>query len=244
MNQWLHGAWVPWFDAPHNHWCIGAKVHVIALASRKGGVGKTTLASHLAVAAEAAGVGLVGLMDTDPQGGLAGWWNARAAETPEWVDPAGGLTAAVEGCRKAGFGVLLIDTPPSLSDTIAEVLAVADLVVVPVRPSPNDLRAIGGTVDLAEAAGKPMVFVINQATARARITTQAAIALSQYGAVSPVMIHARVDFATSMTDGRTAGELDPTSKSGGEVAALWTYLQSRLTEGEKRHGASRRRHAA
>jgi len=209
-------------------WCSGAKVHVLALASRKGGAGKTTLASHLAVAAEAAGAGPVALIDTDPQGGLAGWWNARAATTPEWIDPAGNLPAAVSGCRTAEYRTLLIDTPPSLSDTIAEVLALADLIVVPVQPSPNDLRAVGGTVELAAAAGKPMVFVINRATARARITTQAAIALSQYGAVSPVMIHSRVDFATSMTDGRTAVELDPASKSAGEVTELWAYLQSRL----------------
>jgi len=132
----------------------------------------------------------------------------------------------------AGYRTLLVDTPPSLSETIAEVLALADLIVVPVQPSPNDLRAVGGTVELAAASGRPMVFVINRATARARITTQAAIALSQYGAVAPVVIHARVDFATSMTDGRTAAEIDSASKSAGEVAALWDYLQNRLIEGD------------
>jgi len=202
------------------------------LASRKGGAGKTTLASHLAVQAQASGAGPVALIDTDPQGGLAGWWNARAASTPEWIEPAGGLPAAIAGCRAAGYRTLLVDTPPSLSETIAEVLALADLIVVPVQPSPNDLRAVGGTVELAAASGRPMVFVINRATARARITTQAAIALSQYGAVAPVVIHARVDFATSMTDGRTAAEIDSASKSAGEVAALWDYLQNRLIEGD------------
>jgi len=205
---------------------------VLALASRKGGAGKTTLASHLAVQAQASGAGPVALIDTDPQGGLAGWWNARAASTPEWIEPAGGLPAAIAGCRAAGYRTLLVDTPPSLSETIAEVLALADLIVVPVQPSPNDLRAVGGTVELAAASGRPMVFVINRATARARITTQAAIALSQYGAVAPVLIHARVDFATSMTDGRTAAEIDSASKSAGEVAALWDYLQNRLIEGD------------
>jgi len=205
---------------------------VLALASRKGGAGKTTLASHLAVQAQASGAGPVALIDTDPQGGLAGWWNARAASTPEWIEPAGGLPAAIAGCRAAGYRTLLVDTPPSLSETIAEVLALADLIVVPVQPSPNDLRAVGGTVELAAASGRPMVFVINRATARARITTQAAIALSQYGAVAPVVIHARVDFATSMTDGRTAAEIDSASKSAGEVAALWDYLQNRLIEGD------------
>jgi chromosome partitioning protein len=181
-------------------------------------------------------------MDTDPQGGLAGWWNARAASKPEWIDPVGSLPEAIAVCRTAGYGTLLIDTPPSLSDTIAEVLALADLVLVPVQPSPNDLRAVGGTVELAAASGKPMVFVINRATPRARITTQAVIALSQYGAVSPVVIHARMDFATSMTDGRTAAELDPASKAAGEVAELWAYLRTRLNQGDS-HATFRTRAA-
>ena len=145
-------------------------MHVIALASRKGGAGKTTLASHLAVAAEAAGAGPVALVDTDPQGGLAGWWNARPAETPRWIDPAGGLPATVTAARAAGYGVLVIDTPPSVAETIAGVIAVSDLVVIPVRPSPNDLRAIGGTIELARRVRKRMVFVVSQATPRARIT--------------------------------------------------------------------------
>jgi chromosome partitioning protein len=68
------------------------------------------------------------------------------------------------------------------------------------------------------------------------ITAEAAIALSQYGTVAPVMIHHRVDFATSMTDGRSAGELDPAAKSATEIADLWTYLETRLTQGA-RHAA-------
>lgn len=206
-------------------------MHVIALASRKGGAGKTTLASHLAVEAEAAGAGPVAVVDTDPQGGLAGWWNARQADTPKWIDPVHGLPAAVTAARAAGYGVLLIDTPPSIAETISGVIEVSDLVVIPVRPSPNDLRAVGGTIELARRARKRMVFVVNQATQRARITAEAAIALSQHGTVAPVMVHSRVDFAASMTGGGTVGELDPESRSAAEVRALWTYLRNLLTEG-------------
>jgi chromosome partitioning protein len=176
-------------------------------------------------------------MDADPQGGLAGWWNVRSANEPVFLDTAKGLKAAITAARRAGFQAVMIDTPPSLSETIAEVLTLADLVVIPVRPSPNDLRAVGGTVELAAQAGKPMVFVINQATAQARITAEAAIALSQHGTVAPVMIHHRVDFATSMTDGRSAGELDPAAKSATEIAELWTYLNSRLIQGASKHAA-------
>ncbi len=201
---------------------------VVVLASRKGGPGKTTFSSHLAVEAERAGAGRVAIADTDPQGGLAAWYNARAAETPLFVDVSKGLPAAVEACRSGGVDLLFIDTPPTVTETIAAVVAHADLVVIPVRPSPNDLRAVGGTVEICRQAAKPMVFVVNQVTPRARITAEAAIALSQHGTVAPVMVASRVDFATSMTDGRTAGELDPSSRSAAEISELWTYLANRL----------------
>lgn len=203
-------------------------MQVIVLASRKGGAGKTTLSSHLAVEAERAGAGTIALADTDPQGGLAAWFNARRAETPVFVDVGAGLPAAIKACRAGGIDVLFVDTPPSVTETISAVIGYADLVVVPVRPSPNDLRAVGGTVELVSRAKKRLVFVVNQVTPRARITAEAAIALSQHGTVAPSMLASRVDFATSMTDGRTAGELDPHSRSAAEVAALWTYLATRV----------------
>lgn len=210
-------------------------MQVIALASRKGGAGKTTLSSHLAVEAERAGAGRVALADTDPQGGLAAWFNARAAATPVFVDLTPGLQAAIAACKRGGVDLLFVDTPPSVAETISSVIARSDLVVIPVRPSPNDLRAVAGTVELVTRARKPMVFVMNQVTPRARITGEAAIALSQHGTVAPSMLASRVDFASSMTDGRTAGELDATSRSAAEVAALWAYLASRLN-GASRNG--------
>src|SRR6185295_13156429 len=100
---------------------------------------------------------------------------------------------------------------------------------VPTRPSPHDLRAVGATVDIAERHGKPLIFVVNGATARAKITGEAAVALSQHGTVSPVTIHHRVDFAASMVDGRTVGEVMPKSASSKEVGELWAYIQERLS---------------
>ena len=203
-------------------------MRTVVLASRKGGVGKTTLAAHLAVEAERAGAGRVALADTDPQGGLAGWFNVREAQTPVFVDVGPGLSAAMSACRRGGVDLLIIDTPPSVTETIAEVVGHSDLVIVPVRPSPNDLRAVGGTVALVLKARRPMVFVVNQVIPRARLTAEAAIALSQHGTVAPTMVASRVDFAASMTDGRTAAELDSSSRSAAEIAALWAYIFSRM----------------
>jgi chromosome partitioning protein len=207
----------------------------IVLASQKGGAGKTTLAGHIAVQAERAGGGPVALVDADPQGSLAGWWNERAAETPVFVETSlARLHYDVGRMRDQGIRLLVIDTPPAITATIAEVVALADLVVVPTRPSPHDLRSVGRTVDLVEQYGKPLVFVINGAHPTARITNQAVFALSQHGTLAPSIIHQRTDFASSMIDGRTVMELATRSRSAGEIETLWEYLRSRLDQGVQR----------
>jgi chromosome partitioning protein len=202
---------------------------VVVFASQKGGSGKTTLSGHLAVEAERVGDGPVALIDTDPQGSLAKWWNARAASTPAFAHTSiAELDRCVEHLKSLGFKLIIVDTPPAVTETIASVVARADLVVVPTRPSPHDLRAVGPTVDIVESLKKALVFVINSATPRARITSETAVALSQHGVVAPVTLHHRVDFAASMIDGRTVGDIRPDSKSAKEVTSLWMYLRERF----------------
>jgi chromosome partitioning protein len=204
-------------------------MQVLAVTSQKGGSGKTTLAGHLAVAAERAGAGPVALVDTDPQGSLSDWWNARAADTPSFVQTfVSRLAVDIQKMRTLGQKLLIIDTPPAITSTIRQVIELSDLVLIPTRPSPHDLRAAGPTVELAERLGKPLVFVINGATPRARITSEAAIALSQHGTLAPSIIHHRTDFAASMIDGRTVMELSGSSRSGGEITRLCDYLLDRL----------------
>lgn len=209
-------------------------MQVITMASQKGGSGKTTLAGHLAVAAGRAGAGRVVVVDTDPQGSLSDWWNARTPETPEFVQTGvSRLAHDLETLDSMGVDLVIIDTPPAITSTISQVVAVSDLVVVPTRPSRHDLRAAGATVDLVERGGKPLVFVVNSAKMRARITGEAAIALSQHGTVAPTTIHERTDVAAAMIDGRTVMELPRSSKSANEVAALWRYLADRLAGGKR-----------
>lgn len=204
-------------------------MYVLVLASQKGGSGKTTLSGHLAVEADAAGIGQVALIDTDPQGSLSDWWNSRAASSPHFVKVGlADLGTALARLNEAGLKLSVIDTPPAITASISRVVAHAHLVVVPTRPSPHDLRAVTATVQIAEQHRKPLIFVVNGATARARITGEAAVALSQHGTVAPVTIHHRVDFAASMVDGRTVGEVVPKSLSAKEVRELWAYIQDRL----------------
>ncbi len=204
---------------------------VVAVASQKGGSGKTTLAGHIAVQADRTGAGPVIVVDTDPQGSLAAWWNAREAETPLYASTTvSELADDAQRMRLLGINLLIVDTPPAITATIDEVVKIADLVVIPTRPSPHDLRAAGSTVRLIERLAKPLVFVINSASPRARVTAEAAIALSQHGTVAPSIIHNRTDFATSMIDGRTVMETAGNSRSAQEIEALWDYLGDRLAK--------------
>ena len=160
-------------------------MHILVLASQKGGTGKTTLSGHLAVAAHNAGVGRVALIDTDPQGSLSNWWNARKAPEPLFVKVGPlELGETLEHLGRSGVRLAVIDTPPAITESISYVIGHADLVILPTRPSPHDLRAVGATVDIADRQGKPVLFVINGATQRARITSEAAVALSQHGTVA------------------------------------------------------------
>jgi chromosome partitioning protein len=210
-------------------------MRVLALASQKGGSGKTTLSGHLAVQAQLAGAGPVVLIDIDPQGSLADWWNEREAELPAFAQTTvARLQADLEMLRQQGFRLAVIDTPPAITMAIQSVITVAELIVIPTRPSPHDLRAVGATVDLCDRAGKPLLFVVNGATPKAKITYEAAVALSQHGTVAPVTLHHRVDFAASMIDGRTVMEVDSNGRSAGEVRELWTYISDRLEKNFRR----------
>ena len=206
----------------------------IVLASQKGGAGKTTLAAHLAVAAERAGDGPCVLIDTDPQASLAAWWNGREDETPVFA-PATlkELSGKLEALARAGYTYAFIDTPPAITESIRAVVMQADFVLIPTRPSPHDLRAVGRTVELATDAARPFAFAVTQAKPNARLTVQAMAALSQHGVVAPAIIHDRVDYAGSMIDGRTVLEIDPRGRSAAEVVELWSFVKTRVNESTK-----------
>ncbi len=197
------------------------------LASRKGGAGKTTLASHLAVEAVRAGYGPVAIIDLDPMGGLSGWWDARKADTPALARVETTLTNTFDALHAGGFQTVFVDTPPSVGAEVAEAIAVANLVVVPCKPSPDDLRAVSRTVEAIGRSGKSMIFVINMVKPRTRLTAEAAVALSQHGTLAPTFIFDRTDYAAAKADGLTAQEMEPSGKAAQEMRELWGYIATR-----------------
>lgn len=201
----------------------------VVITSQKGGSGKTTLTAHFAIAAERAGHGPAVVIDTDPQQTLATWWNIREAESPK-LAPVNlrDLSDKIEALGKAGFAYCFIDTPPALTEQNRQVLKLADLVIIPTRPSPNDLWSLAATLDLVKETGTPFIFVLTQAKANTRITIQTMAALSQHGQVFESIVHDRVDYAASMTDGRTAIEINPSGPAAAEMAELWRLTKKRI----------------
>ena len=135
---------------------------VLAIASRKGGSSKTTISVHIGGLADADG-GCV-IIDADPQGSALAWYEIRENERP-FVVPAADhrLTDLVSTARDDGLGYVIIDTPPHNEATISEAMRIADVVVVPVRPSLFDLRAAETTFDMAKALKRKAVAVITGA---------------------------------------------------------------------------------
>lgn len=203
----------------------------IVVTSQKGGSGKTTLAAHLAVEAERAGDGPAWLIDTDKQATLSLWHERRESQTPQRADvPFARLAQGLMMLEEKAAAYCFIDTPPTISEQSETVLGLADLVLIPVRPSPADLWAVSETVALVKAAAKPFLFVITQAKAQASITAQTIAALSEHGRVAQTFIADRVPYAVAMTGGRTAPELGAKTPAADEIAGVWRDVKSRFHE--------------
>lgn len=199
----------------------------IVVTSQKGGSGKTTLVAHLAVEAERSGDTPSWVIDTDKQGTLSVWHERRENEAPRRAEvPFGTLAKGLDTLARQQSAYCFIDTAPTISEQTIAVLKLADLVLIPVRPSPADLWAVAETLEIVKVAQKRFLFVITQAKMNTRITAQTVAALSQHGRVAQSFITDRVPYAVAMTGGRTAAELDPKSPAADEVSALWSTVKS------------------
>src|SRR5690606_35562453 len=143
-----------------------------------------TLARNIAVAAASDGKRVL-CLDLDPQGSLRAWWEGREAEQPAMLaaDPLPVQLKHTLQAAESQFDLCVVDTPPAAPEWLSEALAAADLVLIPVRPSPHDLRAVGATLAAVNSAKVPFAFALSQ-TPRAKITEEAARVLAQHGRVA------------------------------------------------------------
>lgn len=205
-------------------------MRVITVASTKGGVGKTTLASALAVKA-ASESERVAMVDLDPQGSLAAWWARRGrSKNPEIFTGADTASEAVEKLALAGWDYVFIDTPPAFVATIEDAVTSADLTIVPLRASALDLIGSEDAVFIAREAQREHLAVINDAEPRWK-TTEAAreYLLTARVPVACTIIAHRQAYLAAMTRGLTGPEIDKRDrKAADEIDQLWLEIKSLL----------------
>ena len=198
----------------------------IAIISQKGGAGKTTLALHLAVAAELDGQ-RAAVIDLDPQASAASWGDSRSEDNPAVVSAqATRLTNVLEAAQEAGAKLAVIDTAPHSESAALSAARAADLVLIPCRPAILDLRAISNTVDLVKLAGANACIVLNAVPPRGTLADEAAEAVSSYGVnLLPVRVGQRAAFIHALTAGQTAQEYEPQGKAAAESQKLYMSIR-------------------
>jgi len=205
-------------------------LHIITLAAQKGGVGKTTLAVNLAVAAQLAGL-KTALFDLDPQESATAWSERRKAELPH-VEPisARRLNQAVDAAEANGFDLTVIDTPPAAGAEVVAAAQRADLVLIPCRPSLVDLDAIKRTAQLITTTGRSAFVVLNAAppTATALLDDARALAENTGLKVAGPVLRERSVYRAAWPYGLGVTEHEPAGKAAQEIASLRDFLFEHL----------------
>lgn len=201
----------------------------LAILSQKGGAGKTTLAVHLAVAAELDGKSTA-VIDLDPQASASAWGDSREDETPVVVSgQAARLAHMLDVAEEAGADLVIIDTAPHSENASLQAARAADFILIPCRPAILDLRAIGYTVDVVNLAKKPASIVLNAVPPQGSVADDAAKAVKPYGTdLAPVKLVQRIAYQHSLTAGLTAQEYEPSGKAAFEIQKLYEWVAKQI----------------
>jgi chromosome partitioning protein len=208
-------------------------LRTVAVIALKGGSGKTTLATHLALAAHLRGIDTL-VADIDPQRSAENVLSARTGGGPAYLATSG---AKLMSAQFAAVGLskqlFVIDTPAGVVEDVSEAIVLADMTVMVVRPTLLDLAGLARTFSVVRRLGKPSMVVMNQApVARGGIepplVKRALRGLDYMKApLAPVIVRARAVYQTALETGRSAEESTDTAAAE-EIAALWGFLDASL----------------
>jgi chromosome partitioning protein len=199
---------------------------VVALVGQKGGCGKTTIAVHITVAAQDAGEH-VGIFDCDPQASAFGWVECRTNRDPAVasITPTQ-VYDCLDVARKKNLSLVVIDTAPHATTDIYSAICMADLVLLPCRPSILDLKAIAAAVTIAKASKRPSAFVINAAPPRSPEVAFTRTALETFTfPIAPITIGHRQSYLRAMASGQAVTEFEPDGQAAAETRDLWKWVQ-------------------
>lgn len=201
----------------------------LAILSRKGGTGKTTIAVHLAVAAEQAGH-TTALIDLDPQASAVNWNDKREVDTPVVISAhSSRLPDLLKKAEKSGVDFVVIDTAAHAETSALAAARVATIALIPCRPASLDLIAIGATIDVVKLADVPAHVILSGIPARGKLTEEARNAVECYGVpCAPCALGHRMAFVHALIDGLTVQETEPRSKASSEVRALYKYIAKEM----------------
>lgn len=198
---------------------------VVAVAQQKGGSGKSTVAANLA-AVLAAGGNRVALLDTDPQGSVTRWHEERQRHlsrvAPMFFDHPSGwrVPTALDRLRRA-HDIVILDTPPHAGTDAKLAIRAADLVVMPLQPSPADLWASEATRRLAAEERRPLRALLNRVPAQGKMRDKVLASLEEMDV--PVLeqcLGNRAHFASAFLEGLSVTEAAPRSTAAAEMRAL------------------------
>jgi chromosome partitioning protein len=222
-------------------------MRAIAFLTQKGGAGKTTLAASLAEIAASMGERVIAI-DLDPQQSLVHWGKRREsanARNKVIVEPLERerlprLPAILEGLAGAGFTLAIFDTTGADATAVRPVAEVADLSLLPARPTRLDVEATAATFRAVFLAKRKAAFVLNQCPSSYRSTraTEAAKQLNCLGVLAEPMLSARIDFQDAIAAGLGVTEYAHGSKAAEEIATLWNWTRSQLTAERRRQAAA------
>jgi chromosome partitioning protein len=213
--------------------------NIITVAQQKGGAGKTTMVAHLAACY--ARKQRVAVIDIDPQGSLTAWHAARVAYLGE--EQVGITLARISGWRvqseidrlRHTHDIILVDSPPHTDVETRSAIRAADLVVVPIQPSPMDVWATEATIRLCKQENVPVKMVLNRVHAQARITE--AISGAMVG-LTGARFGNRVIYAGALLNGLGVTEAEPNSAAAEEVRRLAKEIARYITRARTQKQAS------